>query len=150
MTGSGRITGKVLSVNISVVKGTKKIPVEEIEILENFGVKGDAHAGNWHRQVSMLSVKSIDKARNWGIEADFGDFAENITVDTPDIWKLPVGTKVYINDCVMEITQVGKECHDKCVIAKTVGKCVMPLEGIFLKVLKSGRAKRGDTIIFQL
>ncbi len=150
MSGNGRVVGKVLSVNVSSVKGVKKIPVDEIELIENFGVKGDAHAGNWHRQVSMLSVQSIEKVRKWGIQVDFGDFAENITVDVPNLWRFPVGTKVFINDCEMEITQIGKECHDKCAIARAVGKCVMPLEGIFLKVLKGGKVRKGDPVIFDI
>ncbi|HBT39434.1 MAG: MOSC domain containing protein [Thermotoga sp. 50_1627] len=146
-----KLEGKILSVNISKVKGVKKTPAEEIELIENYGVKDDAHAGNWHRQVSMLSVSSIEKARNWGIEANYGDFAENITVDGVDVYRLPVGTKVYINDLVeLEVTQIGKECHDRCAIAKTVGKCVMPVEGIFLKVLKGGKAKAGDKVVFIL
>ncbi|AEH50626.1 MOSC domain-containing protein [Pseudothermotoga thermarum] len=150
MNTGERITGKVLSVNISFQKGVRKKPVEEIELVENFGVKNDAHAGNWHRQVSMLSVKSIEKAKSWGIQVGYGDFAENITVDVPDIWRFPVGTKVYINECVLEITQVGKECHEKCVIAKSVGRCVMPIEGIFLRVLKGGKVKKGDNVVFEI
>ncbi|MEJ5229060.1 MAG: MOSC domain-containing protein [Pseudothermotoga sp.] len=142
------VEAKILSVNISRVKGVKKTPVDEIELLENYGVKGDAHAGNWHRQVSMLSVSSIEKARNWGIEVNYGDFAENITVDGIEVWQLPVGTKVFVKDVELEVTQIGKECHDGCAVAKAVGKCVMPTEGIFLKVIRGGKIKSGDTAIF--
>lgn len=150
MNGKGEIVGVVLSVNISKVKGVKKVPQEEIVLVENHGVLGDAHAGSWHRQVSMLSKSSIDKARSWGIEVSFGDFAENITIDNVDVWKLPIGTKVYINDAILEVTQVGKECHDRCAIAKIVGKCVMPSEGIFLKVVKGGVVRPGDKVVFVL
>ncbi|MGJ8455520.1 MOSC domain-containing protein [Pseudothermotoga sp. U03pept] len=148
-TRENKLEGKILSVNISKVKGVKKTPVEEIELIENYGVKDDAHAGNWHRQVSMLSLSSIEKARSWGIEVNYGDFAENITVDGVDVYRLSVGTKAYINDLVeLEVTQIGKECHDRCAIAKTVGKCVMPTEGIFLRVLRGGKVKAGDRVLF--
>lgn len=143
-----RLEAKVVSVNLSKAKGIKKTPVSEIELIENYGVNGDAHAGNWHRQVSMLSTSSIDKARKWGIDVNFGDFAENITVEEIELWKLPVGTKVFVNDVELELTQIGKECHDGCAIAKLVGKCVMPKEGIFLKVIKGGKIKAGDILIF--
>jgi len=142
--------GTVLSVNLSKMKGVRKTPQEYIVLVENYGVQNDAHAGNWHRQVSMLSKSSIDKARSWGIEVSYGDFAENITVDGVDVWKLPLGTRVHINDVVLEVTQVGKECHDRCAIAKLVGKCVMPVEGIFLKVLKGGTIRPGDKVVFVL
>ncbi|KAF2957793.1 molybdenum cofactor sulfurase [Thermotoga sp. Ku-13t] len=150
MNGRNELVGVVLSVNVSKVKGVKKVPQEQIILVENHGVLNDAHAGNWHRQVSMLSKSSIDKARIWGIEVSFGDFAENITVDGVDVWKLPIGTKVYINDAVLEVTQIGKECHDRCAIARMVGKCVMPVEGIFLRVLKGGTVKPNDRAVFVL
>lgn len=150
MSGRNELVGVVLSVNVSKVKGVKKIPQEQITLVENHGVLNDAHAGNWHRQVSMLSKSSIDKARSWGIDVSFGGFAENITVDGVDVWKLPIGTKVYINDAVLEVTQVGKECHDRCAIARMVGKCVMPTEGIFLRVLKGGTVKPNDRVVFVL
>lgn len=150
MNGNGEMIGTVLSVNLSKVKGVRKTPQEYIVLVENYGVQNDAHAGNWHRQVSMLSKSSIDKARSWGIEVSYGDFAENITVDGVDVWKLPLGTRVHINDVVLEVTQVGKECHDRCAIAKLVGKCVMPVEGIFLKVLKGGTIRPGDKVVFVL
>ncbi|MGB9821582.1 MAG: MOSC domain-containing protein [Pseudothermotoga sp.] len=143
-----KFEARVVSVNISRVKGVKKTPVEEIELIANHGVKNDAHAGNWHRQVSILSVNSIEKARTWGIQVNFGDFAENITVEGVQVWKLPLGTKVFVNEAELEITQIGKECHDRCEIAKIVGRCVMPTEGIFLRVIKGGKVKAGDRIIF--
>jgi len=150
VNGNGEMIGTVLSVNLSKMKGVRKTPQEYIVLVENYGVQNDAHAGNWHRQVSMLSKSSIDKARSWGIEVSYGDFAENITVDGVDVWKLPLGTRVHINDVVLEVTQVGKECHDRCAIAKLVGKCVMPVEGIFLKVLKGGTIRPGDKVVFVL
>lgn len=143
-----RLEARIVSVNISRVKGVRKTPVPEIELIENYGVKGDAHAGNWHRQVSMLSTLSIDKARKWGIDVNFGDFAENITVEGVELWNFPVGTKVLANDVELELTQIGKECHDGCAIARAVGKCIMPKEGVFLKVVKGGKIKAGDTLIF--
>ncbi|WP_041075768.1 MOSC domain-containing protein [Thermotoga caldifontis] len=150
MSGRNELVGVVLSVNISKVKGVKKVPQKQIILVEDHGVLNDAHAGNWHRQVSMLSKSSIDKARSWGLDVSFGDFAENITVDGVDVWKLPLGTKVYINDAILEVTQIGKECHDRCAIAKMVGKCVMPVEGIFLRVLKGGTVKPNDRVVFVL
>ncbi|WP_448534754.1 MOSC domain-containing protein [Pseudothermotoga sp.] len=150
MNGKDELTAIVLSVNVSKVKGVKKVPQGEIVLVENHGVLGDAHAGDWHRQVSMLSKSSIDKARSWGIDVSFGDFAENITIDGVDVWKLPIGTKVYVNDAILEVTQIGKECHDRCAVAKMVGKCVMPIEGIFLKVLKGGTVKPNDKVVFVL
>jgi len=143
-----KFEARVVSVNISKVKGVRKTPVEEIELIANHGVKNDAHAGNWHRQVSILSVNSIEKARTWGIQVNFGDFAENITVEGVQVWKLPLGTKVFVNEAELEITQIGKECHDRCEIAKIVGRCVMPTEGIFLRVIKGGKVKAGNRIIF--
>ncbi|HOJ88248.1 MAG TPA: MOSC domain-containing protein [Pseudothermotoga sp.] len=149
MSGNvNKFEARVVSVNISKVKGVRKTPVEEIELIANHGVKNDAHAGNWHRQVSILSVNSIEKARTWGIQVNFGDFAENITVEGVQVWKLPLGTKVFVNEAELEITQIGKECHDRCEIAKIVGRCVMPTEGIFLRVIKGGKVKAGDRIIF--
>ncbi|MEN3009245.1 MOSC domain-containing protein [Pseudothermotoga sp.] len=148
MNGKGELVGVVLSVNLSKVKGVKKTPQEYIILVENHGVHGDAHAGDWHRQVSMLSKSSIDKARSWGIKVSFGDFAENITVDGVEVYKLPIGTKVYINEAILEVTQVGKECHDRCAIAKSVGKCVMPSEGVFLRVLKGGVVRPKDEVLF--
>lgn len=148
--GKNRVigTGKIISLNISDKKGVVKRPVSEVTLIENWGISGDAHAGKWHRQVSMLSLSSIEKARSWGIDVKFGDFAENITVEGIDVWKLPVGTLAQIGDTLMKVTQIGKECHDDCEIARKTGKCVMPLEGIFLKVIKGGAIKTGDSVIF--
>jgi MOSC domain-containing protein YiiM len=144
------LKAKILSINISKKKGTVKTPVESATLIENFGLEGDAHAGKWHRQVSMLSKSSIDKMEKLGLNLKYGDFAENITVDGVEVYKLPVGTKVRINEAFLEITQIGKECHSGCAIAQQVGKCVMPQEGIFLKVLKGGRISVGDEVVFEI
>jgi len=141
------ITGKVVSVNISKEKGTKKDPVEFADVIENFGIKGDSHAGKWHRQVSLLGIESIEKAKKWGLNINPGDFAENITTEGINLHLLPIGTKIKINTIVLEVTQIGKECHTGCEIFKKVGKCIMPIEGIFTRVLKGGIVKKGDEIL---
>jgi len=143
------IAGKVVSVNISKEKGTKKQPVEFADVIENFGIKGDSHAGKWHRQVSLLGIESIEKAKKWGLNINPGDFAENITTEGINLRLLPIGTKIKINTVVLEVTQIGKECHTGCEIFKKVGKCIMPTEGIFTKVLKGGIVKKGDEISIQ-
>ncbi len=139
----------VISVNISKVKGTKKEPTEFAEVIENFGINGDSHAGNWHRQVSLLAIESIEKARKWGLKVGAGDFAENITTEGINLPALPIGTKIKINDVILEVTQIGKTCHDKCEIFKKVGKCIMPTDGIFTKVLKGGIIKKDDKILIE-
>lgn len=140
-------TGTVLAVNISQKKGEKKSNVNEAVILENWGVENDAHAGDWHRQVSLLSLSSVEKMRNMGVDIKFGDFAENLTIDGIEVSKLPIGTKLKIGEVVLEVTQIGKECHNKgCAIKRQVGSCVMPIEGIFARVINSGPVKVGDTV----
>ena len=115
--------------------------------MENYGLKDDAHAGDWHRQVSLLAMESIDKIRAKGLDVEPGDFAENITTLGIDLVHLPIGTRLNVGDEVlMEVTQIGKECHTKCAIYHQVGDCVMPREGIFAKVLKGGTVKKGDPI----
>lgn len=141
--------GRVVAVCLSPSKGTRKKPVDSITLVEHHGVLGDAHAGDWHRQVSMLSVASINKMKRFGVEASFGDFAENITTEGLELHTLPVGTKLKIGDALLEVTQIGKECHTKCEIAKSVGVCIMPAEGIFLRVLKGGVVKPGDRVIVE-
>jgi len=138
---------KVEAVSISKRKGTKKKNISEGILIENYGLKDDAHAGNWHRQVSLLAMESIEKALKRGIDVRPGDFAENITTSGIDLPSLPLGTKMKIgNEILMEITQIGKECHTKCAVYHQVGDCVMPREGIFARVLKGGKIKAGDTI----
>lgn len=139
--------GKVISINISVKKGTVKEPVEKAEFIENYGIKDDAHAGEWHRQISILSIESVDKIRGRGVELTNGIFAENLTVSGINLYELPIGTKLKIGESVQEVTQIGKECHNGgCAIKSKVGDCVMPREGIFTKVVKSGEVKIGDSI----
>ncbi|MBQ4129352.1 MAG: MOSC domain-containing protein [Ruminococcus sp.] len=137
---------KVLSVCISVTKGTKKHPVPYIDVKVNHGIVSDAHAGNWHRQISLLAVESVDTMRNLGLNLSAGDFAENIVTRGISLKTLPIGTKLSIGEAVLEVTQIGKKCHSDCEIKKLTGKCVMPTEGIFAIVLKEGRIYPEDKI----
>ncbi len=139
--------GKVVSINISSKKGMRKKPVEEAEIITDHGIKDDAHAsGTWHRQISLLALESIKKMQDLGLRVKPGDFAENITTEGIDLIKLPVGTRMKIGDVEAEVSQIGKECHTRCAIYYQAGDCVMPKEGIFVKVLKGGKIKVGDKI----
>ena len=144
-TGGLMTMAKVVSVNISEKKGTLKKPVPEIELKLRHGIVGDAHAGDWHRQISLLAEESIDTMRPRSpIALDPGVFAENINTVGIDLKHLPVGTRLRIGETEVEVTQIGKECHNDCAIKKAVGKCVMPTEGIFAVVVKEGtvRARR--------
>jgi len=137
----------VISVNISERKTVRKKNVGSCNILENRGLEGDAHAGDWHRQVSLLAEESIEKMRKLGLKVGPGDFAENITTRGIDLVSLPVGTLLTVgDDILLEVSQIGKECHTRCAIYYQAGDCVMPREGIFAKVLKGGRVKVGDAI----
>lgn len=139
---------KVIAVNISEKKGEVKHPIEKGFFKVNHGLEGDAHAGDWHRQVSLLGTESIDKMKASGVEGlTPGKFAENITTEGIILYELPVGTKLKIGDVILEVTQIGKECHLGCEIRKLVGDCVMPREGIFAKVLEDGYIKAGDDIV---
>lgn len=141
------IKGKVLSINISDKKGVVKDPIKEGLFIKDHGLENDAHSGNWHRQVSLLGIESFDKMENEGIEGLVpGVFAENITTEGIVLYELPVGTKIIIGETIQEVTQIGKECHTGCAISQKVGKCVMPKEGIFTKILKGGVIKEGDII----
>ena len=136
----------VLAVCISEKRGTKKKQVPFIDAKINHGIIGDAHAGNWHRQISLLAQESVDKMLNLGIELSAGDFAENIVTKGITLKTLPVGTKLLVGETILEVTQIGKECHNDCEIKRLVGKCVMPTEGIFAKVIKEGRIQNNDLI----
>ena len=137
----------VVSVNISERKTVRKKAVEACNVLENRGLEGDAHAGDWHRQVSLLAEESIDKMRKMGLKVGPGDFAENITTRGIDLVSLPIGTRMTVGaDVLLEVSQIGKECHTRCAIYYQAGDCVMPREGIFAKVLKGGEVKVGDEI----
>ena len=137
---------KVLAVCISEKKGTMKHPVEKIDVRIDHGIIGDAHAGNWHRQVSLLADESVEKMREKFPDIPVGAFAENILTSGLVLYELPVGTKLQVGETVLEVTQIGKECHADCAIRQQVGDCVMPREGIFTKVLKEGSIQAGDEI----
>ncbi|MBW1898705.1 MAG: MOSC domain-containing protein [Deltaproteobacteria bacterium] len=138
---------KIVSIAISRKKGTRKLPVDEIILREDYGLEGDAHAGDWHRQVSFLSSENIEKARAKGLDVSFGDFAENIATKGVDWKTVPVGTVVRLGkSAVLEITQIGKICHNKCAIYYKAGDCIMPREGVFARVLKRGKIVCGDEV----
>lgn len=137
---------QVVSVCISEKKGTKKHPVAEISLRPHHGIVGDAHAGDWHRQVSLLANESVDRMRKEGLTLAAGDFAENILTEGLTLRTLPVGTVLRAGEVRLEVTQIGKECHNDCAIKKAVGKCVMPTEGIFAVVVKEGVVRPGDEI----
>ncbi|WP_312943130.1 MOSC domain-containing protein [Oscillibacter sp.] len=138
---------KVTSVNISEQKGTQKHPVSEIQLKLRHGIVGDAHAGDWHRQISLLAEESVDSMRAASpIPLDEGVFAENINTVGMDLKHLPVGTRLRIGEAEVEVTQIGKECHNDCAIKQAVGKCVMPTEGIFAVVVQEGSVRAGDEI----
>lgn len=138
---------KVAAINISETKGVPKDTIEKGYFEIDCGLKGDAHAGAWHRQVSLLGMESVNKMKQKGL-ADLatGSFAENITTDGIILFELPIGTKLKIGESLMEVTQIGKECHMGCAIRQKTGDCVMPREGIFAKVLVPGWVKPGDEI----
>lgn len=137
---------EVVAVNISERKGIRKHEVPYIELLPHHGIVGDAHAGDWHRQVSLLAEESIDTMRALGLSLTAGAFAENINTIGISLKTLPVGTLLQIGAAVLRVTQIGKECHSDCAIKKATGKCVMPTEGIFAIVIKEGRIQAGDEI----
>lgn len=140
------MTGIIKAVCISEKKGTQKQMVEQISLQEGYGIIGDAHAGKWHRQVSLLSFDKIEAFKCRGAEVDFGAFGENIVASGIDFRSLPVGTRFQCGDVLLELTQIGKECHSHCTIYHQVGDCIMPREGVFAIVLSGGTIKPGDTI----
>jgi MOSC domain-containing protein YiiM len=140
------MAAQVVAVCISANKGERKTPVKQVELRENHGIAGDAHAGEWHRQVSLLAIESIEKMRAIGLDVTTGDFAENITTEGVDLVSLPIGTRLSVGEAVIEVTQIGKECHTRCAIFHQAGDCVMPKEGIFGKVVQGGIVKPGDAI----
>jgi len=140
------MNAQLVAVCISENKGERKTPVKQIELRENHGIVGDAHAGDWHRQVSLLAKESIEKMRAMGLDVGNGDFAENLTTEGIDLPKLPIGTKLQIGASLLEVTQIGKGCHTRCAIYHQAGDCVMPKEGIFAKVLHGGVIKPGDRL----
>ena len=139
--------GRIISVNVSDNKGEKKHNIGGCRLVEGHGLATDAHAGPWHRQVSLLAAESIKKIKDMGLDVKPGDFAENLTTEGIDLPTLPIGTKLRINgNIVMKVTQIGKECHTRCAIFYQVGDCVMPKEGIFTEVVVGGDIKVGDEI----
>jgi molybdenum cofactor synthesis domain-containing protein len=138
--------GRVVSVNVSDEKGVQKQPVDAVVLAVKRGIEGDAHAGPWHRQVSLLAHESIAKMRACGADVSPGAFGENLTTEGIVVHELPVGSRLRIAGTLVEVTQIGKECHDHCAIFNQVGDCVMPREGIFVRVLEGGRVAPGDEI----
>lgn len=138
---------RIVAVSTSRTKGVKKKNLMRAMLIEDHGMENDAHAGKWHRQVSLLAVEDIREMQQKGLDVAPGDFAENITTEGLTLWKLPVGTKLKLGEDVMvEVTQIGKTCHSGCAIFRQVGECVMPKRGIFARVLKGGMVQPGDAI----
>lgn len=138
--------GKIIAVCTSKNKGERKKNVGQANLLVGLGLEGDAHAGFQHRQVSLLALESIEKMRKMGLDVNPGDFAENITTEGLNLPALPIGTKLRIGDALLEVSQIGKECHTRCNIYYQAGDCVMPKEGIFAVVVTGGKVAIGDTI----
>jgi len=140
----------ILSINISDRKGVQKRPVEEALLHPGHGIEGDAHAGGWHRQVSLLADEDIRTMRGKGVGIHFGDFAENITTEGIDLAGLPVGARLHLGEAILEVTQIGKECHRGCAIFQAVGDCVMPRRGIFTKVIHGGTIRSDSECYYDL
>lgn len=138
--------GKVIAVCTSPAKGTQKMNMGQVTLVEDFGIEGDAHGGKWHRQVSLLSHDKIQDFRERGAQISDGAFGENLVVEGIDFRTLPVGTHLKCNDVLLEMTQIGKECHHGCEIFQKMGDCIMPREGVFAKVLRGGIIKCGDVL----
>lgn len=141
---------EILSVNLSEQTGVQKKPTARALLREGHGIVGDAHAGDWHRQVSLLAEEDIDTLRGRGMEIGFGDFAENLTTRGIDLASLPVGTRLRIGAAELEITQVGKVCHTGCAISRTTGDCVMPRKGVFARVIRGGEISRDSRGCYDL
>jgi cyclic pyranopterin monophosphate synthase len=139
-------SGTVVAANVSESKGERKKASPEVTLRAEHGIEGDAHAGPWHRQVSLLAQESIDKMVAAGLSVGPGDFAENITTRGIEVAALPIGTVLDLGEALVEVTQIGKECHTRCAIFYQAGDCVMPREGIFVRVLRGGRVAAGDAI----
>jgi MOSC domain-containing protein YiiM len=147
--GVSERNGRIVSINTSKEKGRRKSPVKSAVLITDFGIDGDAHAsGHWHRQVSLLAIESIKKMQAVGLDVNCGDFAENVTTEGIPLPALPIGTQMSIGGSVrVEVTQIGKECHTRCAIYYQAGDCVMPSEGIFVRVIEGGEIMPGDKII---
>ena len=140
--------GEIRAICISEQRGTKKYEIPQAELKEEWGIVGDAHAGNWHRQVSLLSYEKIEEFKAKGAPVKDGAFGENLIVQGFDFKTLPVGTRLKCNDVILEITQIGKQCHNGCEIFKIMGDCIMPREGVFAKVIKGGVISEGDEMVY--
>lgn len=140
------MVGTVVAVSVSKYRGQRKKPMPWVELLENHGIVGDAHAGPWHRQVSLLAMESISKMRQMGLAVGTGDFAENITTSGIELKTLPIGSRLAVGGSILEITQIGKECHSHCAIYRQAGDCVMPNEGVFAKVVQGAVIEPEDEI----
>ncbi len=138
--------GKVMAVCISEKRGTSKININEAKLIEDYGIEQDAHAGNWHRQVSLLSYNIVEEFRMKGAGVEDGAFGEDLLVEGIDFKKLSVGTKLTCGEVILEMTQIGKECHSHCEIFKQIGDCIMPREGVFARVIQGGTIKVGDDL----
>ena len=141
--------GVIKGICISEKRGTQKTEVEKAVLVKDWGIEGDAHAGNWHRQVSLLSLEKIEEFRKRGAEVSFGAFGENLIVEGYDFRNLPVGTRFRCGEVLLEMTQIGKECHSHCQIYKVMGDCIMPREGVFAKVLEGGEISVGDELVLE-
>lgn len=140
------MSGKIKAICISSKRGIPKSETDSAELIADWGIQGDAHAAHWHRQISLLSFERIEEFRRKGAEAAFGAFGENLVVEGYDFGKMPVGTRFKCNDVILEITQIGKECHSHCEIYKKMGDCIMPKEGVFAAVIKGGTLRKGDRL----
>ncbi len=140
----------ILSINVSARKGERKTPVQRAVLRESHGIEGDVHAGDWDRQVSLLADEDIEGMRGRGVELPFGSFAENITTRGIDLGSLPVGARLCVGPAILEVTQVGKQCHSGCAISKAVGDCVMPRRGVFARVIKGGEIDRESSCYYDL
>lgn len=141
---------EIISINVSADVGTRKDPVDSAELRVDHGIVGDAHARNWHRQISLLADEDVESMRGKGVNLDPGIFAENLTTRGVDLSRLPVGTRFFIGDTEMELTQIGKECHQGCAIFQAVGNCVMPRKGIFARVIKEGWISRESSCHYRI
>jgi molybdopterin adenylyltransferase len=142
--------GRIVSVNVAAEKGARKTPVEAATLVAGHGLEGDGHAGPGHRQVSLLALESIDAMRDCGLDVGPGDFAENLTTEGIAVVRLPVGARLRVGATRLEVTQIGKVCHDRCEIFRQAGDCVMPREGIFARVLEGGDVRAGDELVVEV
>lgn len=137
--------GKIIAICISPERGTVKKEIAEANLIEDWGIESDAHAGKWHRQISLLSYEKIEEFRRKGADIPYGAFGENLVVEGFDLKTLPVGCHMQCGEAILELTQIGKECHSHCEIFKRMGECIMPVEGVFARVVRGGIIRRGDT-----